>query len=128
LLECFSVSSFRSLKVDLPDFNKKENPEEFTPEERRSWFKERGLQPVRPWHEKPFSPQTLAEVIDEYIPPEGDGKLSSLNSAVCSFILIRQKSKQILFPIIFHLGSSTKVRMAEKENHFVERTENHTEI
>lgn len=61
-----------------------------SPEELRSWRKERGLQPVRPWHEKPFAPLTLAEVIDEYVPPEGDGKLSPLNSAVRSIIQIHR--------------------------------------
>lgn len=61
-----------------------------TPEEIRSWRKERGLQPVRPWQEKSFAPTTLAEVIEEYVPPEGDGKLSPLNSAVRSSIQIRR--------------------------------------
>lgn len=77
------------IKIDLPTFNKEKELEDMTPEETRSWRKERGLQPVRPWHEKPFAPLTLAEVIDEYVPPEGDGKLSPLNSAVCSVIQCR---------------------------------------
>jgi len=51
-------------------------------EERRSWYKEMGLQPVRPWTDKPFSVQSTSGIFDEYLPPEGDGKLSALNTAV----------------------------------------------
>lgn len=71
------------IKVDLPDLNKNEKSfNEFTPEERRSFYKEKGIQPTRPWTEKPFSIDSSPGVMDEYIPPEGDGKLSALNAAV----------------------------------------------
>lgn len=53
-----------------------------SPDQMRSWFKEHGVQPSRPWDEKPFTVTSLPGVIDQYVPPEGDGKLSALNSAV----------------------------------------------
>lgn len=75
------------IKVDLPDFHKNEKSfTEFTPEEKRSFYKENGIQPTRPWNEKPFSVDSSPGVIDEYIPPEGDGKLSALNTAVSNFL------------------------------------------
>ena len=67
--------------MELPNFDTDENDIE-NPDTQRSFFKDKGIQPIRPWHEKPFKVHCLQGVIDQYIPPEGDGKLSPLNSAV----------------------------------------------
>lgn len=63
----------------------------------RFYYKEKGIQPVPPWNEKQFSVTTLSGVLDQYIPPEGDGKLSPLNTEV------KFKKKMELIFILFIL-------------------------
>lgn len=41
-----------------------------------------GMQPVRPWHERPMYVASTTSIYEPYLPPEGDGKVSSLNTAV----------------------------------------------
>lgn len=69
--------------MELPDYHKKrKDPEEMKPEETRSYYKEMGIQPVRPWYERQIAINCTGAILEMYVPPEGDGKLSPLNSAV----------------------------------------------
>ncbi|XP_043266701.1 probable 39S ribosomal protein L45, mitochondrial [Venturia canescens] len=64
------------IKVDLPDYH-----EELTAEQERSKMKERGLLPARPWMERPIFISCTGSIIEQYVPPEGDGKFSALSTA-----------------------------------------------
>lgn len=63
------------LKINLPDFHKNRNKDEFnmTPDEIRSDLKEKGIVPNRKWVEKPIYVGDTSKTIDSYVPPEGDG-------------------------------------------------------
>lgn len=115
--------------MDLPNFDVKEEDAE-NPDTQRSFFKERGLQPIRPWHEKPFKVQSLHGVIDQYVPPEGDGKLSPLNSAVRwrSTVLTASSStvNVRILTVNSVLGCKTKIRMVKKERQIMERFANYS--
>lgn len=70
------------IPVDLPDYQKKEKTmDEMTPEELRTKYKTLGLQPPRPWRERYYFISCSSEIFEAYVPPEGDGKISPLNSA-----------------------------------------------
>lgn len=66
----------------VADYLKPES--ELTPEEKRSIYKERGIAPARPWYEKSVFIGCSTQVIDPFIPPEGDGKASILSKDVSS--------------------------------------------
>ncbi|XP_045613663.2 uncharacterized protein [Procambarus clarkii] len=55
--------------------------EDMSPDELRAKMKEKGIQPVRPWQEKPFVISSTAGTFEAYVPPEGDGKLSATSKA-----------------------------------------------
>lgn len=84
VLVCISYKSvFQVIPVDLPDFHKPEKPfAEMTPEEIRSHYKEKGIQPIRPWYERHITFSSSGNIVEPYVPPEGDEKKSPLNSAV----------------------------------------------
>ncbi|XP_045613666.2 large ribosomal subunit protein mL45 isoform X4 [Procambarus clarkii] len=69
------------IKVELPDLNEKAEMEDMSPDELRAKMKEKGIQPVRPWQEKPFVISSTAGTFEAYVPPEGDGKLSATSKA-----------------------------------------------
>ncbi|KAL1461281.1 hypothetical protein WDU94_013195 [Cyamophila willieti] len=70
------------IKMDIPDYHKKEKElSQMTPEEMRSKYKELGIQPPRVWRERYFYISASSDVFEPYVPPEGDGKVSSINSA-----------------------------------------------
>lgn len=74
---------FQVIPVDIHDYHKKEKPaEEMTPEELRTQYKEMGIQPTRPWRERYFYISSSSSVFEPYVAPEGDGKISAINSAV----------------------------------------------
>ncbi|GBO05100.1 putative 39S ribosomal protein L45, mitochondrial [Araneus ventricosus] len=64
------------LKIKLPDFDEQRRDEKLSLEEIRSKMKEKGIVPPREWSEKPIFVSCTANVIDPYVPPEGDGKIS----------------------------------------------------
>lgn len=64
------------MKIDLPNLNEKFS--DFTPEEQRSKMKERGVAPPRPYFERPFYISSTGGVFEPYVPPEGDGKVSTV--------------------------------------------------
>jgi len=95
------------LKVTLPDYeNEKIDSDDYSPEKLRTRYKEKGLQPIRPWMERSTFINNTGAIIEPYVPPEGDGKISPISTAV--------KSKLINFynatitHTLFNLGSQTK--------------------
>lgn len=48
----------------------------------RSKLKEHGLQPSRPWMEKQIFISCTGAIFEPYVPPEGDGKFSTLSTSV----------------------------------------------
>lgn len=69
--------------MDLPDYHKEQKSfKDMTPEEMRNHYKELGMQPQRPWYEREIALTCTGNVVEPYVPPEGDGKLSPLNTAV----------------------------------------------
>ena len=53
-----------------------------TPDQIRARMKEQGILPPRPWMEKPILITSTSSVFEAYVPPEGDGKLSTLSIGV----------------------------------------------
>ena len=72
-------------KVQLPNFheiNDRTREQKLTPDEMRSKMKETGLAPHRVWDERPLYVSTSNMIIDSYVPPEGDGKISIISKKV----------------------------------------------
>jgi len=69
------------IKMEIPDLNEK-NIEELTPDERRSKMKKRGILPPRPYMERPFYISATGGIFEPYVPPEGDGKKSSITGVL----------------------------------------------
>lgn len=74
----FFVINFQVIKVNLPNFEDRRNDDELSPEEIRSKMKEKGIQPPRPWMERPFYISCTGGIFEPYVPPEGDGKISPI--------------------------------------------------
>ncbi|XP_057375452.1 large ribosomal subunit protein mL45-like [Daphnia carinata] len=85
-------------KVKLPDFREEDNVSELTPDQIRARMKEQGMLPPRAWMERPLTISATGAVFEPYIPPEGDGKLSSLTlgGAKQSMEFLSKKSKSML--------------------------------
>lgn len=49
-------------------------------------MKEQGILPPRSWMERPITISATGAVFEPYIPPEGDGKLSSLTLGVTKLV------------------------------------------
>lgn len=62
--------------MDLPNLNEKF--QDLTPEEQRTKMKERGIAPPRPYMERPFYIAATGGTFEPYVPPEGDGKVSTI--------------------------------------------------
>lgn len=70
------------IKVELPDPNEKnDDVDSMSPEEIRAKMKEKGIKPVRPWQERPVYISSTTGTFEAYVPPEGDGKVSTLSTA-----------------------------------------------
>lgn len=83
------------IKVDLPNFNEKYA--DMTPEEQRSKMKERGVMPPRPYMERPFHISSTGGTFEPYVPPEGDGKVSSVKGVTkAKFEFLEKKGKSML--------------------------------
>lgn len=93
--------------MDLP--NLKENMADLSDEEVKSRLKERGLLPPRPWVERPYYISSTGGIFEAYVPPEGDGKRSSLSKdgVKQKYELIEKKSKSML--------AVRKIRQYEEE-------------
>lgn len=70
-------------KVDLPDFQ--DNKDDLSPEKYRSQLKKLGIQPHKYWNERVFYISNTGAVLEPYVPPEGDGKLSAVSVQVGYF-------------------------------------------
>ncbi|PNF30402.1 hypothetical protein B7P43_G12864 [Cryptotermes secundus] len=86
------------VKVKLPDFEDRRTEDDMTPEEIRSKMKEKGIQPPRPWVERPFYISCTGGVFEPYVPPEGDGKISpvTVHGAKQKVEFLEKKSKSMM--------------------------------
>lgn len=83
------------VKVDLPDMDEKFS--DMTPEEQRSKMKERGVAPPRPYMERPFYIACTGGTFEPYVPPEGDGKVSSIKGVTKAKLeFLEKKGKSML--------------------------------
>jgi len=83
------------VKVELPNFHEKFN--ELTPEQQRSKMKQRGIAPPRPYMERPFTISSTGGTFEAYVPPEGDGKVSSVKGVTKAKLeFLEKKGKSML--------------------------------
>ncbi|KAG5676104.1 hypothetical protein PVAND_005958 [Polypedilum vanderplanki] len=68
------------IKMEIPNLH--EDLNELSPEERRSKMKKRGIAPPRPYMERPFYISSTGGIFEPYVPPEGDGKVSSVKGVI----------------------------------------------
>ena len=52
-----------------------------TPEEMREKMKKLGISPPTMWQEKPIYISSTGTILDQFVPPEGDGKASLVSAA-----------------------------------------------
>lgn len=72
------LRGLKVFKIELPKYN--EDINNFSEEEMRSRYKEKGLLPPRPWMEKQMYISSTGGVFEAYVPPEGDGKVSPVSA------------------------------------------------
>ncbi|XP_077284697.1 mitochondrial ribosomal protein L45 [Arctopsyche grandis] len=84
------------LKVNLPNFHEKK--EDVSPYKMRQKMMENGLKPTRHWAERQMHISCTGTIIEPYVPPEGDGKLSVVTSAgaMQKIEYIGKKSKSMM--------------------------------
>ena len=65
------------LKIELLDheFDRKRARDEVTPEEMKEKLKKIGVEAPTQYNEKPMYISSTGAILDEYVPPEGDGKV-----------------------------------------------------
>uniref|UniRef100_A0A1B0DHF6 Large ribosomal subunit protein mL45 n=1 Tax=Phlebotomus papatasi TaxID=29031 RepID=A0A1B0DHF6_PHLPP len=90
------LRSKKVIKIKIPNLNEK--PGDLTEDEMKSRLRERGLLPPRPWMERPFYISCTGGIFEPYVPPEGDGKMSSITKegAKQKFEFIEKKSKSMM--------------------------------
>ncbi|GAU88011.1 hypothetical protein RvY_00784 [Ramazzottius varieornatus] len=73
--------ALKFIKVNLPDYEqmRRQARGQLTPEEIRSIMKKEGVAPTRPYQEKPLLITTTDTIMEPFIPPEGDGRASTLS-------------------------------------------------
>lgn len=75
--------------MTLPDFEKENmDSNNYSAEKMRTRYKEKGIQPTRPWIERATFISNTGSIIEPYVPPEGDGKISPISTAVKSKLTI----------------------------------------
>lgn len=86
------------IKVDLPDYEEIKRVKTMPQEELRSHMKEKGVAQHRPWQDRPINISATATIFEQYIPPEGDGKISlvSIPGAKQRFERLEKKGKSML--------------------------------
>ena len=83
------------VKIELPNLNEKF--EDLTVDEQRTRMKERGITPARPWMERPFYISCTGGIFEPYVPPEGDGKVSSIKGVAKEKLeFLEKKGKSML--------------------------------
>lgn len=70
------------MKVILPDYKNEDTDDDYSAEKLRTRYKEKGIQPIRPWVERSTFINNTGVIIEPYVPPEGDGKISPISTAV----------------------------------------------
>ena len=70
--------NWKVLKIDLVDheFDRRRAREEITPEEIKERMKKLGVEPPSQYAEKPLYISSTGAILEAYVPPEGDGKVS----------------------------------------------------
>ena len=93
--------------MDFPNLNEKMT--DLSDDEVKSRLKERGLLPPRPWVERPYYISSTGGIFEPYVPPEGDGKRSTLSKegVVQKYHLLEKKSKSMM--------AVRKIRQYEEE-------------
>ncbi|KAK3890740.1 hypothetical protein Pcinc_005314 [Petrolisthes cinctipes] len=86
------------IKIDFPNLSENKDVEDMTQDEIRAKMKEKGIQPVRPWQEKPLFISSTSDTFEVYVPPEGDGKISVTTAAGAKqkLELIGKKGKSMM--------------------------------
>eukprot|EP00088_Acartia_fossae_P023113 TRINITY_DN24182_c0_g1_i1.p1 TRINITY_DN24182_c0_g1~~TRINITY_DN24182_c0_g1_i1.p1 ORF type:complete len:368 (+),score=30.70 TRINITY_DN24182_c0_g1_i1:36-1139(+) len=71
------------VKIDLQDFEfeRRRYRDEVTPEEMKEKMAKFGIPPATRYREKPMYISSTGALIDEYVPPEGDGKASLMSTS-----------------------------------------------
>lgn len=69
--------------MTLPDYDKTDK-DDFSHEKLRSKYKEKGIQPMGTWIERTTFINNTGSIVEPYVPPEGDGKISPISTAVKS--------------------------------------------
>ncbi|CAF0733885.1 unnamed protein product [Didymodactylos carnosus] len=64
------------LDIDLPDFDKERRLRRASIQEQREQFKKEGIPPIRSAEYRPIYLDASAEVLEAYVPPEGDAFVS----------------------------------------------------
>jgi len=74
---------YKTQKIELHDYEygRRQAKDEVTPEEGRAIMKKLGMSPSTPWQEKAIYISSTGALIDNYVPPEGDGKASLVSGA-----------------------------------------------
>lgn len=87
-------------KIELMDFefDRRRAKGEVTPEEVKEKMKKLGIQPPTPFMERPIYISSMGAVVDEYVPPEGDGRASlvSTEKAVQIADAVKGKGKSMM--------------------------------
>lgn len=88
------------MKIELMDFefDRRRAKGDVTPEEMKEKMKKLGVQPPSPYMEKPMYISSMGAVVEEYVPPEGDGKASlvSLEKAGQMTDAVKGKGKSMM--------------------------------
>ncbi|XP_064644511.1 large ribosomal subunit protein mL45-like isoform X2 [Lineus longissimus] len=65
--------------MKLPDYDRVKKSQTWDPEQRRSEMKKEGRLPPRQFQERPLNISSTGGVFEQYVPPEGDGRVSTLS-------------------------------------------------
>ncbi|XP_078036650.1 mitochondrial ribosomal protein L45 [Augochlora pura] len=86
------------IKVELPDFQNKDDDGTIAKEQFRARMKKLGLVPQRKWSERPVLITSTPSIFEPYVVPEGDGKYSSITKegAKQKMEFIEKKSKSYM--------------------------------
>ncbi len=70
--------------MELPDydFQRRLEMDEVSPADRRAFMKRHGMLPGMPYSEKQIYISSTGAVLEQFVPPEGDGKASILSKEV----------------------------------------------
>jgi hypothetical protein len=71
-------------QMKLPDYDRAKKSERWDPEKRRSEMKKEGRLPPRQFQERPLNISATGAIFEQYVPPEGDGRMSTLSKEVYS--------------------------------------------